>query len=326
MDAVTARKIASSINSSDAMLALDQANMSNNNTKGNESGLLTLLNKQERQGHGRARAEGWHQIFDHIYINSLTKRADRRAHVRQLMARLSVQKDKYSFVDAVDFKALDPVVTTVMNISYNRGPPRAQCCREVMIEAKFNASCTSTPGWDTACGEYGCSLSHMKALYLFLQSKAEHVLVLEDDAIEKKVLRNAVRSRNGGGQRLPQPPKGWSILKLEGCHDRNDNAKDIKGSKLWLPSAKFPDYGSGAVAYSRSAANWILENLLPKLFAHNRGHHEPWSYDDILRREIMSPSKSWPKKDFMMRPAQLWFAQDCSGIGGSSDIDVRSDY
>jgi len=270
----------------------------------------------------------WHRGFDHIYITSLAHREDRRKYMRELMQNLSVPLSKYSFVDAVTFKAPDPIATTALNIDYDSGPARAECCREVMTRGDLKAlwnKCTRDDGWDSYCPEYGCSLSHMKALYLLSQSDYRHALVLEDDAVQRDVLFAKMADGREGHPHFELPPDDWAILKLEGCHDRHDNARDIESEQPWHPSARHPDYGTGALAYSRDAADWLLKHLLPKLFVHHRGHHAPWSYDDMLRHEVLSPANKelWPGKRFL-RPAKLWFAQDWGAF--KSDINNNPNY
>jgi glycosyl transferase family 25 len=190
----------------------------------------------------------------YLCIN-LARSIDRRCHIEEQASRLALP---ITFVDAVDGAAL----TAADRIPYNRNR------RLKSFE-------------DLRPNEIACTLSHNKALRVFLESRASYAVILEDDAAVSPDLELVVTA-------IAAARLVWDAVNLE-------NRRNYPGWRLLSLPAGFglevaPHVSRGSAAYmwSRAGATRIIATLSD--FWHAYDTHIGFFWRHRLRVLSVTPS------------------------------------
>ena len=166
----------------------------------------------------------------HAYVINLAKATDRMAHMRSELNRVQI-----------DFTRIEAVLGDELSEPIND-----------FDERRFN----QLTGKHRNKREIGCYFSHIKALKSFLETSAEHALILEDDIhlpdTLPALLGEAIKhSAHWDLLRLTSSRKGdfINIAQLDDAHQLAYNAKVLKNT--------------GAYLINRNAAERCIKYLLP---------------------------------------------------------------
>jgi glycosyl transferase family 25 len=130
-------------------------------------------------------------LLPNIYVITIKRNLDRQIKVSKLLGEHNLQ---FSFIEGVDGAQLD-----------------SDALKKVFDAVRSNERL----GYDLTKNEIACSLSHIKAMKIFLEDdKQEYALILEDDieTSDFETLQDAIRW-------LP-PKEAWGLLYL-GYQDMN---------------------------------------------------------------------------------------------------------
>ena len=119
--------------------------------------------------------------------------------------------------------------------------------------------------------EVGCYFSHIKTLRQFLDSNAEHALVLEDDIhLPEDILQLIKQAKNFS--------KYWNLLRLTafkpGKHLRFAQLNEKFALSYNLKVLK----NTGAYVIDRTAAQCVLEKMLPMFLPYDVALDREWHY------------------------------------------------
>lgn len=104
--------------------------------------------------------------------------------------------------------------------------------------------------------EVGCYFSHVECARRFLESDAEHALILEDDVAFPHDFVHVLRDALGANE-------DWDILRLSTVNrGPKFRFRDLQSGRS-LAVAITREKGAGAYIINRKAAAWIVEHLMP---------------------------------------------------------------
>ena len=134
-------------------------------------------------------------------------------------------------------------------------------------------------------GEVGCFLSHVKAWKQFLESRAEFVLILEDDArFDPTILKDLVT-------KLIVHTKSWDICSLFAPLPRNKISPILKLSKAYELVRTFDETsGSVGVMLNRKAAHALLSKVYRYTLPLDHYIQRTWEFTPKLQFAIVTPS------------------------------------
>lgn len=117
-----------------------------------------------------------------------------------------------------------------------------------------------THTYDLSCNEIACTLSHIKAMKMFLAGEAEYAVIMEDDILFEPNLKEGVYE-------LTHRLKGWEAAKIYTADDAG-RLYDLgdKGGEDSCVRAVFPRkvlWGAVAWLYSRRAVEQLLPAMQP---------------------------------------------------------------
>lgn len=137
-------------------------------------------------------------------------------------------------------------------------------------------------GKPVAAGEVGCHLSHLRALQRFIDSRASHLLLLEDDALPGPDCRAVIEA-------LLREAGRWDVVKLSGFHRGSPAAvaELLPGHRLAVPFSR--QGNTAALMFNRGAARAVLHALSPMRLPYDHALERPWAYGQRLRIVLPSP-------------------------------------
>ncbi|HAW20616.1 MAG TPA: glycosyl transferase [Flavobacteriales bacterium] len=179
----------------------------------------------------------------HAYVINLAKATDRMAHMRSELNQVQI-----------DFTRIEAVLGDELSEPIND-----------FDERRFN----QLTGKHRNKREIGCYFSHIKALKSFLETSAEHALILEDDIhlpdTLPALLGEAIKhSAHWDLLRLTSSRKGdfINIAQLDDAHQLAYNAKVLKNT--------------GAYLINRNAAERCIKYLLPMRLPYDVALDREW--------------------------------------------------
>ena len=133
--------------------------------------------------------------------------------------------------------------------------------------------------------EAGCHLSHIKAMRQFLAGPCEFALLLEDDADFPADFRALL-------DRLAEVAEAWDIVKLSSFH----SGTPVRIADLHPPYALAVPLSrhmnANAILLNRSAAQVLVEKMLPMRLPYDHALERAWLYGLKLRVVTPSPCPS----------------------------------
>ncbi|WP_457938833.1 glycosyltransferase family 25 protein [Mesorhizobium sp. 10J20-29] len=168
------------------------------------------------------------------YVINLDRASERLAYMQRQLDALSLP---YERVDAIDGSQLMRPVAGFDERGY-----------QLLHGRKFNP------------GEVGCYLSHMQALRKFMDSGADHCLILEDDCLLPPDLSSSIEKAIAAAD-------DWDILRLSTVSSGRKFAFRSIGGGCSLAISLTREKGSGAYVVSRRCAETFLRRLRPMRMA-----------------------------------------------------------
>jgi len=118
-------------------------------------------------------------------------------------------------------------------------------------------------------GEYGCYMSHVKAIRAFIESDNDYALILEDDMAFDDDFRDVIEALTACSC--------WDIVKLNGGHGGGNLPVMRVGSRRLVLNA-FYQSKSGAYIINRRAGAAYLRCLLPMFVPYDHEFIKFWKY------------------------------------------------
>ncbi|MBY2925583.1 glycosyltransferase family 25 protein [Rhizobium leguminosarum] len=135
-------------------------------------------------------------------------------------------------------------------------------------------------GKRTNPAEVGCYLSHIECAKCFLESSADHALILEDDVEFPpdlcELLLGALDARDS-----------WDILRLSTVNTGRKYSFQRFTTERSLAIALTREKGSGAYMINRQAAEWLVGRMVPMCLPYNLAFN--LEYLASLRSVFVSP-------------------------------------
>ena len=190
------------------------------------------------------------------WVINLDRAPERLARIDSQLQRLGL---RYTRLPAVDARALTPEQ------------------RGALDEAAYRRKHGMTP----VLGELGCYLSHVQAMRLFLASKADFALILEDDVLLQDSLPAVL-------QGLMAQAGRWDVAKLSAVHSGTPvpYAQVAPGHHLAVMLSRCT--GSSAYLINRRAAQAYLPGLLPMSLPYDHVFDQGWRFG--LKFRLVTPT------------------------------------
>jgi glycosyl transferase family 25 len=124
-------------------------------------------------------------------------------------------------------------------------------------------------GKTTNLGELGCYFSHLNALEVFLKTKDEFALILEDDVSFDETIESLLNQ-------VLKHHSRFDMLRLSGAH-KGTPIKILKLNDSYNLCCNYTrQTGAGAYLLNRYAASKILKHLLPMWLPYDHAFDREW--------------------------------------------------
>jgi glycosyl transferase, family 25 len=192
----------------------------------------------------------------HTWVINLDRAPERLARISAQLQGLNLP---FTRVAAVDARAL------------------SDAQKQQLDEPNYRLKHGMTP----VLGELGCYLSHVEVMRLFLASRHEFALVLEDDVLLKNSLPAVLHG-------LMQKRTRWDVAKLSAVHSGTPMPylKVAPGHDLAVMLTRCT--GSSAYIMNRSAATSYAQGLLPMSLPYDHVFDQGWRFG--IRYRLVTPT------------------------------------
>ncbi|MDR3126667.1 MAG: glycosyltransferase family 25 protein [Rickettsiales bacterium] len=180
-----------------------------------------------------------------VYLINLDRSEDRLKAMRERLGRLGLEFVRVKGVDG-RARGIDPKLASERKFRLAHGKKRI------------------------LPGEYGCYMSHVRALSEFIKSKNDLALILEDDMKFDRDFARVV-------ERLAAMPQ-WDMVKLNGSHHGGNIKKAAIDASHDLVINAFYQSKSGAYLVNRRAAKAYLDKMLPMFTPLDHEFIKFWKY------------------------------------------------